>query len=122
TTGIDYMFGSDLFTSVGYLYNEAGSIDQGTNLFVFQLSARNLYPFRHAIYGSFNYSFTPLLSGGLSLVYSPVPVNPWFVSPTLTYNVAQNWDLDFVSQIFVSEPRGINLNIFAWFLRVKWSF
>lgn len=122
TAGFDYLIGGDLYTSAGYLYNKTGSINQGTNLFVFQLSARNLYPYRHAIYGNINYLFTPLLSGGLSVVYSPVPANPWFLSPTLTYNVAQNWDLDLVSQIFVSEPTVINLNIFAWFLRVKWSF
>src|SRR5680860_1859090 len=113
TTGFDYIFGTDLFTSLGYLYNEAGSTDQGTNLFIFQLSARNLYPYRHAVYGSVNYTFTPLLTSGFSLVYSPVSTDPWFVSPTLSYNVAQDWDLDFISQIFVSEVTTFNLNIFA---------
>ncbi len=124
TAGFDYMFGSKLFTSLGYLFNKAGTTDHGTNLFSFQLSARNLYPYRHAIYSSVNYSFTPLLTGGFSLVYSPVSTDPWFVSPSLSYNVAQNWDLDLVSQIFVSEPVGTapDLDIYAFFLRMKWSF
>lgn len=122
TAGVDYLFGDDLFTSIGYLYNQSGSTDQGTNLFIFELSARNLYPYRHALYGSASFAITPLLNAGASLVYSPVITDPWFISPSLSYSMAQNWDLDLVSQIFVTEVTTINLNVFAFFLRTKWSF
>lgn len=124
TAGLDYIIGKDLFSSIGYLYNEAGSTDHGSNLLLFNLSARNLYPYRHAFYGSINYPFTPLLTGGISLVFSPYPSNPWFISPTLSYNVAQNWDLDFVSQISTSEPAppAPDIDMYAYFLRAKWSF
>ncbi len=122
TAGLDYLFGNDVFASLGYLYNQSGSTDQGMNLFLFELSARNLYPYRHAIYSNVNVIITPLLNAGASLVYSPVRTDPWFISPSLSYSLAQNWDLDLVSQLFVTEVTTINLNVFAFFLRTKWSF
>lgn len=123
TAGLDYAFKNKVFTGIGYLFNEAGSTGQGTYLFAFKLSARNLYPYRHAVYTSINYGFAPLLNGGVSLVYSPAESKPFFISPTLSYNMAQNWDLDLISQIFVTDtpPGSLDLNIYSFFLRVKWS-
>ncbi len=122
TAGLDYFFGDDVFAGIGYLYNESGTTGQGSNLFLFELSARNLYPYRHAMYGNANIILSPLLTAGASLVYSPVKSDPWFISPNLSYSLATNWDLDFVSQFFVAEAPTVNLNVFAFFLRTKWSF
>ena len=122
TTGFDYLFGSEVMAGLGYLYNGSGTLGQGSNLFNFQLSARNLYPYRHAVYGQINVSITPLLSGGAMVVYSPVETNPLFLSPSFSYSLSQNWDLDLVSQIFAAESSPINLNVYAFFLRTKWSF
>src|SRR5690606_10888137 len=122
TTGFDYLFGSEVMAGLGYLYNGSGTLGQGSNLFNFQLSARNLYPYRHAVYGQINVSITPLLSGGAMVVYSPVEPNPLFLSPSFSYSLSQNWDLDLVSQIFAAESSPINLNVYAFFLRTKWSF
>lgn len=124
TAGLDYLIGSRLFVHGGYLYNGSGSTGAGQNLFSFRLSAKNLYPWRHALYAGGKYSFTPLFSGGLTAVYSPVESRPFFFSPDLSYNVGTDWDLDLISQIFMTKkPAGsVDMNIYAFFLRVKWSF
>lgn len=124
TVGIDYSFENSLYLNGGYLYNSAGSTSASvTNLFNFELSARNLYPYRHAIFAQFSYPFTPLLNGGVAFIYSPVDIHALFANPTLTLSVAENWDLDFVGQItFDKEKRGYSSPIQAFFLRMKYSF
>lgn len=124
TAGADYTFSNSIYLNVGYLYNSNGETDiSSSRLFAFQLSAKNLYPYRHAIFAQVMYPFHPLLNGGLALIYSPVEVDPLFLNPTLTYSIAQNWDLDFVGQITLNdEKRGYVSPVQALFLRIKWSF
>lgn len=124
SSGFDFSFDNGLFTSIGYLFNELGITNTGTgNLFTFQLSAKNLYPYRHAIFINANYPFSPILGGGMSVVYSPVEAQPFFISPNLTYSLAQNWDLDFFSQLFLAKDNSsvIGTDIFAFFLRLRLS-
>ncbi|MCO6491155.1 MAG: hypothetical protein J5I98_22245 [Phaeodactylibacter sp.] len=124
TAGIDYSFENSLYLQGGYLYNSSGSTDASvTNLFAFELSARNLYPYRHAVFAQVSYPFTPLLNGGAALIYSPVAVHALFVNPTLTLSVAENWDLDLVGQVtFDKEERGYVSPVQAFFLRLKHSY
>lgn len=124
TLGADYSFSNSLYLNVGYLYNSNGEMDvSSSQLFNFQLSAKNLYPYRHSIFSQLTYPFTPLLNGGLALIYSPVEVQALFLNPTLTYSIAQNWNLDFVGQISLNkEKRGYVSPVQALFLRFKWSF
>lgn len=124
TIGVDYSFSNSLYINTGYLYNSMGSTKASvTNLFGFELSARNLYPYRHAIFAQFSYPFTPLLNGGAALIYSPVDVHALFVNPVLTVSAAQNLDLDFVGQVtFDKEDRGYVSPIQAFFLRLKYSY
>ncbi len=124
TAGIDYSFENSLYLNVGYLYNSSGSTNTSvTRLFEFELSARNLYPYRHAIFSQVSYPFTPLLNGGVALIYSPVDVHALFMNPTLTLSAAENWDIDFVGQVvFDKEERGYSSPLQAFFLRLKYSY
>jgi hypothetical protein len=124
TAGIDYSFSNSLYLSTGYLYNSNGET-QGTllDLFSFQLSAKNLYPFRHAIFISAGYPITPLLNSSLAFIYSPISSHPLFINPTLTYSIAQSWDLDLVGQIAFNQDNGkYKSPVTAGFLRLKVSF
>lgn len=126
TVGVDYAFENSLYTSIGYLYNSNGSTraDVG-NLFAFELSAKNLYPYRHAIFTQVSYPFSPLINGGIATIYSPVHTHALFVNPTFTVSVAQNWDLDFVGQIVLNESnvkKRYVSPIQALFLRLKLSY
>jgi len=126
TTGFDYAFENSLYANVGYLYNSNGSTSADvTNLFDFELSAKNLYPYRHAIFTQVSYPFTPLINGSLATIYSPVRTHALFINPTLTVSVAQNWDLDFVGQIVFNESNTeetYKSPIQALFLRLKLSY
>lgn len=123
TFGVDYSFANSIYLSTGYLYNSNGSTRAGvSNLFDFQLSAKNLYPYRHAIFTQLSYPFTPLVNGGIALIYSPVTTHALFVNPTCTISVAQDWDLDFVGQLVFNDNQVYTSPIQALFLRLKWSF
>lgn len=125
TLGVDYSFPNSIYLNTGLLYNSNGSTDTpSSQLFNFQLSAKNLYPYRFALFTQISYPFTPLLNGGMALIYSPVEIHPLFLNPTLSYSLAENWDLDLVGQLtFNKEPdRGYASLVQALFLRWKWSF
>ncbi|MCB0587508.1 MAG: hypothetical protein KDD06_19595, partial [Phaeodactylibacter sp.] len=125
TVGIDYSFSNSLYINTGYLFNSVGSTTAGvSNLFEFELSARNLYPYRHAVFAQVSYPFTPLLNGGAAFIYSPVEVHALFANPTLTLSVAENWDLDFVGQVVFDKEQGKGFvsPLQAFFLRLKFSY
>ena len=51
-------------------------------------------------------------------------VHPLFLNPTVTYNLATNWDIDLVGQISFNREkgRGYVSPVQALFFRLKWSF
>jgi len=124
TIGVDYAFEKGLYTNLGYLYNSNGNTSGGIiTLFDFELSAQNLYPYRHAIFAQASYPVTPLFNAGAAVIYSPVEVHALFLNPTFTYSMATNWDLDLIGQIvFDQESSGYRSPLQAAFLRVKFSF
>lgn len=124
TAAVDYTFDNGLYASAGFLYNSLGGTSNSlSELFAFDLSARNLYPYRWAIVFAANYGLTELLMAGLSMIYSPVSAQALFIMPTLTYSIAQEWDLDFVSQLSFNNENGQYVSPFnGVFLRIKVSF
>ncbi len=124
SSGIDYVFGSGIFLGLGYLYNSNGTTT-GTlaTLFNFNLTAKNLYPFKHAIFLQTSYPLTSLINTGIAWIYSPVEAQTLFVNPTVTVSVAQNWDLDLIGQLSWNKDQGKFISPFsAGFLRIKFSF
>lgn len=125
SASLDYAFSNSLYIQGGYLYNSLGAVNGAIQgLFGFRLSAKNLYPFRHALFGQVGYPLTPLLRSGIACIYSPVSSRALFLNPTLTLSVAENWDLDMVGQ--VAANRGVD-GVFssplqAAFLRLKMSW
>lgn len=123
TLGIDYSFSNSLYLNGGLLYNDRGSTSAGVgNLFDFELSAKNLYPYRYAIFTQASYPITPLLNASLATIYSPVEVHPLFINPVLTYSIRENWDLDLVGQIVFNKEDNYQSPVQAVFLRLKWSY
>ncbi|GJM33627.1 MAG: hypothetical protein DHS20C18_26280 [Saprospiraceae bacterium] len=123
TVGIDYSFANSLYINAGLLYNSDGATKGSAgDLFNFELSARNLYPYQYAVFLQGTYPFTPLLNGGLALIYSPVSAQALFLNPNFTLSIAQNWDLDLIGQIVFSKEEKYKSPVQAAFLRLKFSF
>lgn len=123
TLGYDYSFDNSMFFSAGYLYNSLGNIRGNvSSLFSFELSAKNLYPFRHAVFTSLAYPISPLLNSNVSIIYSPVESHALFFNPVLTYSITTNWDLDFVGQLVFNSDEGYRSPIQALFFRLKYSY
>jgi len=125
TLGADYSFGNSLFLNAGFLFNSNGTTTGDiTQLFTFDLSAKNLYPYKYATFLSTSYPISPLLNGGLAIIYSPSEAQALFVNPTLTYSIKENWDIDFISQIVFDKTVNGRYRspVQALFLRFKFSF
>ncbi len=124
TFGIDYMFQNSLYLNSGFLYNSSGRNASGTEILNFELSARDLYPYEFTFMAQALYPFHPLLNGALVVLYSPGEANALFLTPTLTYSVADNWDLDLVGQlVFGDEADGkYRSPVQLLFIRTKYSF
>ena len=121
TISLDYSFKKGLVLSSGLLFNAANNINE--NLFAFELSARNLYPYRWSVITSVSYPINPIVSGSLALIYSPVDGNPLFINPSLTYSIAQNIDISLIGQILLQGDGDRYLSpTQVGYLRVKWNF
>ncbi len=120
----DYSFVNGLYINASALYNNHGS-ESTFNLAALKattLSADNLLPFRYSFLVQAQQPFTPIFSGNFGVLYAP-GINVFVFLPTLTYNMATNWDLDLIGQSFFAT---IN-NKFqtagsAIYLRLRWSF
>lgn len=125
TLGADYSFGNSLYFNTGFLYNSNGTTTGNiTQLFTFDLSAKNLYPYKYATFLSANYPFSPLLNGGVAIIYSPSEAQALFLNPTLTYSIKENWDVDFIGQLVFDDEGALGYRspVQALFLRFKFSF
>ncbi len=123
TTAVDYTFTSGLYILGGLLYNHSGHTDTPVfQLLDFDLSARSLYPYKFSIAFQTSYPISPLWNASLLAVYSPIEVHPLFLSPGITYSIAQNWDLDFIGQIVFNDRQGFESPLQLLFWRVKYSF
>ena len=124
TAAVDYVFSKGLYISAGYLYNSNGATKGSlSDIFNFELSAKNLYPFRHSSVISLAYPITPLLNASLAVIYSPVVSRPLFLNPSFTFSIAQDWDLDLVGQLAYNRDNGkYRSPVKALFIRLKFSF
>ncbi|TCO09855.1 hypothetical protein [Natronoflexus pectinivorans] len=122
-TGVDYMFSNGTFGVLEFLYNGGYRPLESAALLLNQpLSADNIMFSEYAITLSLQHPFSPVLSGGMAIMSLP-DQQSFFISPSLSYSLMTNWDLDFISQIFA----GGRNTIFeeagsAWYVALKYSF
>lgn len=121
---LDYMFGSGLYLMGSALYNSDGAragLAQG-GIAARQLSARNLFPSRWAMYGSVSGSPHPLLSLSAGAIYG-LTNNLLILVPSTTYSIKENWDIDLLGQLFFSDgANGFASQGAGVYLRLKWSY
>lgn len=130
TLHYDYTFKSSLNLQFETLYNGFGQeeFSSGIGDLLFQdLSPKNLFPTKLALFGSGSYQVSPLFWVMLAGMYGPEG-NFWYVGPTLTYSISNTMELSGFGQYFsmdeVEDSSGIPLinQGTAIFVRFKWSF
>ncbi|UZO79174.1 hypothetical protein NBT05_09345 [Aquimarina sp. ERC-38] len=123
TIGLDYSFKNNTLIETGLLYNSGGSDDSSTIL-GFELNAKNLYPYNWTTYINLAKPFTPIFSGAIVILYSPVSGQPIFMNPTLSYSLGENLDVDLIGQIiFEDSPTRIyHSPTQIVYLRMSWNF
>lgn len=100
----DYSLKHEWYVSAAalYLQNPISTLSGTMNPISQNLSVKSLMPNNFSIYTSATKSFSPILSGSMSVIYSPED-NSTIIFPVLTYNVAKNFIFDFTAQSFFSD-------------------
>lgn len=117
----DHMFDNSLFLIVEGLYNKDGGRDRFL-LLGEPLTADNPSFSRFQFTGTGNYPFSPVWNGSLALIWYP-DEEAVFISPSVTYSVAQNLDLNVLTQFFAGSDDSVFSNagnVVA--ASLKWNF
>lgn len=123
TLGLDYIFKNGFYTNLGYLYNLRGNNDQSlSNIFSFELSAKNLYPYKSALFVQASYPLSPLSNAGIALIYSPIKTHPLFISPNFSYSLSNDLDLGIFGQVILEKNDSFGSPVQAFFIRIKYSY
>ncbi len=124
STSIDYSFEDGFYTNLSYLYSSMGSDSFGGlgGLTLQQISPKSLMPYKHSFLYQINKNFSPIFSGGLSMIYSPSG-NALIFFPSLSYSISDSWDVSGFVQGFFADALGEYRNLGnAYFVRARWSF
>ena len=126
TLHYDYTFANSLNLQIETLYNGFGADDMSAGLagVVFMdLSPKNLFPTKYAIFSSASYNITPLFTAMLAGMYGPNG-NFWYIGPTFTYSMSDTIELMAVGQYFAMDElsKDVANEGSSLFVRLKWSF
>jgi hypothetical protein len=120
----DYFLKNSLYLHAGMLYNSYGTTGNagGRSFFAPDISAKMLSFGRYNLFGQISYPITPLFSGSFSSMLNPCD-GSFFIGPTLTYSLSNNWELMVNGQLFFGDS-GTEYGDYgqAIYGRVRWSF
>ncbi|MCK5678926.1 MAG: hypothetical protein KAH72_10690, partial [Flavobacteriaceae bacterium] len=87
------------------------------------LSPKNLFPTKVALFGSGAYNLSPLITVMLSGMYGPEG-NFIYVGPTLTYSMSNTMELAAIGQYYTMDKVENSLanSGSALYVRLKWAF
>lgn len=121
----DYTFSNSLNLQFETIYNGFGaeSMSGLGGVIFMDLSPKNLFPTKFAVFASAAYDVTPLFRAMLSGMYGPTG-NFIYVGPTLTYSMSDVMELAVIGQYFsMDKVQGSLANKgSSIFVRLKWSF
>ena len=120
----DQTFKNDWYASITMLYNSNPTntflISEG--IYNLNVSAKMLFPFRYNFHLTALKTISPISSFNFSFIYSPEK-NTLILIPSFAWNVATNFDLDFLAQSFFADQtnsyQNLETNIF---IRSRWNF
>lgn len=120
----DQTFKNDWYLALTMLYNSnptnAFMISEG--IYNFNVSAKMLFPFEYNFHFTALKTISPISSFNFSFIYSPEK-NTLILIPSFAWNVATNFDLDFMAQSFFADQADSYKNLVTnVFIRSRWSF
>ena len=126
TIHYDYTFNNSLNLQFETLYNGFGADDMSSGLggvIFMDLSPKNLFPTKFAVFGSGAYDVSPLFRVMLAGMYGPSG-NFLYVGPTLTYSMSDTMELSAIGQYFSMDKvaETIANEGSAIYVRLKWAF
>jgi len=117
----DHMFDNSLFLIVEGLYNQVGGREDFM-LFGTELSADNPSFSRYQLMSQASYPFSPIWNGSFAVIWYP-DEEAVFLSPSVTYSLHQNIDLNLLSQLFVGSSDSIFGSAGSVMMAsLKWNF
>ncbi|MEM6262600.1 MAG: hypothetical protein AAGI38_08845 [Bacteroidota bacterium] len=123
---VDYLF-KGVYLSAATMYNSRGATQPGTaagGLVGTELSPKNLFPSPWSFIITASGQATPLLSISGAVIYA-TENHLLIASPSATYSIVTNWDLDLIAQVFFSQnplTDDFQHQGSGVFLRLKWSY
>jgi hypothetical protein len=121
----DYTFSNSLNLQFETIYNGFGADNMnGLGEVIFMdLSPKNLFPTKFAVFASAAYDVTPLFRAMLSGMYGPTG-NFIYIGPTLTYSMSDVIELAVIGQYFSMDEVATALanEGNSVFVRLKWAF
>jgi hypothetical protein len=123
--GYDYVFKNAMMVQCEFLFNTSAPKSSDfslTDLYAMQLSAKNLWFSRFAMFASLSYPVSPIINIALSGMYSPQN-NFIFAGPSMSFSMSDNFLIDINVQTFYSDiPANDGGKGTYAFLRGRWSF
>ncbi len=121
---VDQTYKNDWYLALTMLYNSNPTNDFmiGEGIYNFNVSAKMLFPFEYNFHFTALKTISPISSFNFSFIYSPEK-NTLILIPSFAWNVATNFDLNFMVQSFFADQlnsyKNLGTNIF---IRSHWSF
>ena len=120
----DYTFKNSWYTIISFLFNSDPSSSFNINYksLNFNITAKNLFPFRYSLYAGVTKPFTPVTSMNVAVVYSPTN-NTVILFPSFAWNAGKNIDIDLTAQSFFALEQGSYQSLGTTiYLRGRWNF
>lgn len=125
SAGLSYMFNNSLNVSIEGNYNDYFdklNITSFNDFYFMPLSVKTTSYSKFSWFGQITYPIHPLLNGTIALMYFPSLGNGYFLMPSLSYSVSNNFECALYGQIFEGKFGGQYDKITMLFLRFRYSF
>lgn len=125
SAGLSYMFGNSLNISFEGNYNgyfDKMNISSFNDLYFMPLSVKTTSYSKFSWFGQITYPIHPLLNGTFAAMYFPSLGNGYFLMPSLTYSVSNNFECSLYGQRFEGEFGGHYDKMNLLSLRFRYSF
>jgi hypothetical protein len=122
TLGFDKTFNNNSMAQIQIMFcNDPVKLNDFNSFYTGNLSSKDLAFSKFTSFGQFNWSVSPLLNLGLSIMWFP-DLYGYFAGPSLDYSISENLDFSLIWQHFNSRMVSGRQKINIGFLRFKYSF